>query len=366
MMATLLAAGAPVAAAAIQADADKSIARINQETAIQTTQISADTSKYLASTQKSISDAQIEATKQIASTNNGETTNRLEMQLAALKEARQENASLQREKRDLEKQLNDERIALAKKQAEDYLALGQATLSSRVSQAGMTTGFASAQGSANRLSVTRTLTDRTGTLASTGSLVGTGVSSPPIGGAPLSTTGRVNTANGRQQSTQGLGVARRVTSQSRLLATLQQSSLESSVMTGRPMRGRGVRSGRMARRVSLSRRFTASSGRRSFSAGRALRQVMRSNLEVAGSAPGRRSGSDLARYQAQVSDSPAESFAQFRSRPVMFIGGPAVEVESARHATAPSRSGYNAPELPSSTHTISSGTSNGFFNLPTR
>jgi len=134
--AQVIAAISPMVVAGIQAGADTTIAGINAGAQITMTKMSADTSKALAQNQKDIAMQQARVAQAMNRENNHSTTQRLNMQLVELRDARLENLQLTKERRALEKSYNDERIELAKKQADDNLKLAKATLSAQLTQAG--------------------------------------------------------------------------------------------------------------------------------------------------------------------------------------------------------------------------------------
>lgn len=142
--------------AGIQASADKSIAATNAAATLATTQIQSDTAKYLAETQAEVALYQAETAKEINLINNNGQTERLGMQLAELRAAREDAMASEREKRRIEYEYNQQRIALAWKQADDNYKLAQATLKAQLTQAGLISGFKT-QDSSSGLTVTKTL-----------------------------------------------------------------------------------------------------------------------------------------------------------------------------------------------------------------
>lgn len=358
-MAMMMGPIAAMGAAAAQASADKAIAKTNQQTAIATTQISADTSKYLAETQKAITDQQIATTQQIAQMNNDATTKRLEAQLGELGKARQENNQISRERRDLEYQLNQQRIDLAQRQADDNVQLAKATLSAQISQAGLSQGLSTNPG--NQLAVNRSVGNTTfigGTNAAGGLLPRTNVNpGQPVMAGQLPVRGPVQT--------------NRAVASSQLLSTLRGNALQARAQKNWPARrafkrNRTLRGARTNSAAGLSGSFQAGS----FQAGsyravsRELAYALRSNLDVIGSLPDRRSGSDVSVFQAQVPAS-ASTFAGSRRRSVA-SGSP----EAVPHAVKlPNSLGYNPPAglvMEGSTHSMVNGTSRGFFKMPMR
>lgn len=343
-MAAIIGAGAPMVVASIQANADKQIAKTNQQTAIATTQISADTSKYLAENQKAISEAQMATTQQISAMNNNETTKRLNLQLAELRAAREDNNKIQREKRDIEFKLNQERITLAQRQADDNVKLAKAALSAQISQAGLSQGLATTSSAGNRLNVNR----------SAGTAGGTSLASSTTGGT-LSPR-----APSRLGGLAGNGTGVRAAMSSRLLSALREGSSEATFNA--VTKSRGIRKSRLRKgRRGIGRGYSSVASVPAMSW--QLRRVMQSNLDVIGSSAQRRAGSDLSAFNAQVSLTGGEGYAAYRKRAVAAILTP----ELVPHAEVKSLGGYNRPAmtLEGSTHSLSNN-GRGFFNLPRR
>src|SRR5690606_24110899 len=97
---------------------DKAIAMTNAKAQIEMTNITSNTSKFLSNQQKEIALTQTAVSQQISAQNNSGVTQRLELQLAELRSAREDAAARERERRAIEQQLNDQRIELAQKQAD--------------------------------------------------------------------------------------------------------------------------------------------------------------------------------------------------------------------------------------------------------
>ncbi len=154
--AAIIAAISPMVVANTQAKADIKIAEINSETQKTLTQITSDTSKYLADQQKDIALTQSGIAQQISSQNNAGVTQRLDMQLAELKNARDDARKAEEEKRQLDFYYQQERIDLAQKQANDNLDLAKQTLNAQLTQAGLSQGFSNSTNSGDRLGVSRT------------------------------------------------------------------------------------------------------------------------------------------------------------------------------------------------------------------
>lgn len=152
--AAIFAAMAPIAVAGAQAGAEKAVARIQADAQIQMTVISADTSKYIANQNTGISLEQTAAAERINLLNQNGVTQRLDMQLAELRDAREDAAERERSRLVEEKRLNTERVALAQKQADDNLKLARLSLNAQLTQAGLTSGFGSSRNSSNALTST--------------------------------------------------------------------------------------------------------------------------------------------------------------------------------------------------------------------
>ncbi len=155
-IAAIIAAISPMVVASIQAKADVKIAEINSETQKTLTTITADTSKYLADQQKDIALTQSGIAQQISSQNNAAVTQRLDMQLAQLSDARNDARKAEAEKRQLDYYYQQQRIQLAQKQANDNLDLAKQTLSAQLTQAGLSQGFSNSTNSGDRLGIGRT------------------------------------------------------------------------------------------------------------------------------------------------------------------------------------------------------------------
>jgi hypothetical protein len=141
-LAAITDASTAMAQAAIQAQADVSIGRISAEAALQLTQIAADTNRYLADAQQQIALYQAQAAQVISQTNQDAQTQRLAMQLAELRAARDDAMSAQAEVQQIQGSFDDQRIQLAVQQAEQDLALATQALNAQLVQAGLTSGAA--------------------------------------------------------------------------------------------------------------------------------------------------------------------------------------------------------------------------------
>ena len=135
--AAILGAASPMVMSGIQAAADRDIARINAQTSIATTQIGSNTAMYLAQLQAQTAFSQIQATASINALNQYGVTDRLSMQLNELSSARRDNLLMEREKLGMEWALNQQRMGLAYKQADDNALLGRLTLNAQLVQSGL-------------------------------------------------------------------------------------------------------------------------------------------------------------------------------------------------------------------------------------
>lgn len=167
-LAAIMSAAAPMVAAAIQADADKSIAKTNAETQIKLTEMTSQTSLALADQQAQIAMAQTQAAQDINAKNNQAVTDRLSLQLAQLSAARDAQIQQDEERFEYEQELNKERIALAQQQSDQNVQLAQQTLNAQLTQAGLTSGFDNSRNSGDRLSVSSVASARVGTTGNTG------------------------------------------------------------------------------------------------------------------------------------------------------------------------------------------------------
>jgi len=154
-VAAIAAAVAPIGVAAAEAAADKAIAGINAATTVEVAAIQMDTTKYLATAQAEVALAQAVMSKEINQINNDGQTERLGMQLAEVRAAREDAMAAEREKRWIEMYYNDQRIQLAKEQADANYKLAQATLQANLVQAGLISGVKRIDSSAG-LTVSRT------------------------------------------------------------------------------------------------------------------------------------------------------------------------------------------------------------------
>lgn len=185
-IAAIITAIAPMVIAGIQAKADVDIAKINTKAQIKMTEITADTSKYLAGKQEDIALTQANIAKDISKQNNDFQTKRLDDQLAELRSARTDARQAEQQKQSIEMQYNQERIDLAVKQSNDNLKLARETLNSNLTQAGLTSGFNTTSSEGTRLSETVTTAAGKPEFGTTGSTGGASGSAAGGGGGGLS------------------------------------------------------------------------------------------------------------------------------------------------------------------------------------
>lgn len=152
-LAAMMAAISPMVAAAVQASADKDIAKTNANAQMAMTKMTSETSKYLADQQKGVAVQQAQIAAQISNDNQKATTDRLNMQLASLKQARETTAAQDREKFQYQQQLDQQRIALAKQQSDETIRLANTQLRAQMTQAGISQGFVRSMNSATGLTV---------------------------------------------------------------------------------------------------------------------------------------------------------------------------------------------------------------------
>lgn len=222
-IAAMIAAASPMVAAAMQADADKKIAKINADTQIQMTQITAENSKYLADSQSRMAQQQTATAQQINQTNNDEQTKRLNMQLAEVRASRDQATKAEQDKRAMEKQYNDQRIALAEKQADDNLKLARKTFDAQLTQAGMSSGFSGVNGQGG-LNVQRVTNNSFATGSSAANRFGGALASNTAAGGGL--TGPNLSAGGGTAAKAAASQTQRAFAGNRLLASVQGNNLE--------------------------------------------------------------------------------------------------------------------------------------------
>lgn len=150
-IAGIISAMAPEKIAKIQSQSEIMQAMIQSNAQIQMTQISAETSKYVSNQATRVTLEQTKAAERINTLNQDGVTQRLDMQLAELRSAREDSATREKERLAEEKRLNDERMQLAQKQADDNVKLARQSLNAQLTQAGLQTGFGNSRNSGNAL-----------------------------------------------------------------------------------------------------------------------------------------------------------------------------------------------------------------------
>ncbi len=164
-MAAMMAAVVPAIVASIQANADKAIAKTNADAQIKMTQISADTQKEANRIAENVALTQSATAQQVAAMNNAGVSDRLQMQLAELRSARTDARQAEDQRRQLDDQYNQQRLALAEKQSQQNLDLAKETLAAQLSEAGLRQSYSNSTNSSSRLETTSTL--GVGSVAST-------------------------------------------------------------------------------------------------------------------------------------------------------------------------------------------------------
>ncbi|MBY0371996.1 hypothetical protein K2X33_15025, partial [bacterium] len=228
-MAALFATISGIAIAAIQAGADKDIAQTNANAQMYMTDRTAQNSERLAQMQSQTALQQSQMSSQVAAANNQGVTDRLNMQLAELRNARQEAASAEQQRMALEQQYNDRRIALAEKQADQTMQIAQATLNAQLTQAGLATGTSvSSSGLATTSSTGSASTGSAITnFGTTTQVAGTTQTGTSTGlGLGLTGTSSVTTARGIASTDDAAALAQptQAAAGGRLLASLGTSS----------------------------------------------------------------------------------------------------------------------------------------------
>jgi len=152
-LAAIMAAASPMVAAAIQANADKQIAQINSNTAITNANTQASLQRYSIDQQTGLAKFQAEATQQIAQEKNQKEMAQLQMQLADLAQARQQQADLEREKRANEQANMMQELALKEQQAAQTIQLAQQQRMAQEVAQGLSTGLQTVRDANGRLTV---------------------------------------------------------------------------------------------------------------------------------------------------------------------------------------------------------------------
>ncbi len=154
-LAAMIAAAAPMVAAAIQADADKKIAQINANTAITNANTQAELQRYTMDQQTGLARAQAEATEKMAQEKNQKEMTQLQLQLAELQKSREQQAALVREERQLAQFNLDREIAQQQQLAEQRIQLAQQERLNKLATDGLNTGLQNVRDPGNRLEISR-------------------------------------------------------------------------------------------------------------------------------------------------------------------------------------------------------------------
>jgi hypothetical protein len=146
-MAAMAAAIVPAIVAGEQASADRDIARVQANAQKYMTDSTNANSQRLAEMQQQTAIQTAQMQQAVAQQNNAGVTQRLEMQLASLENARNQAAQAEQQRLALENAYNQQRIALAQKQSDQNVALARSTLSAQLTQAGLSQGTVSSAAS---------------------------------------------------------------------------------------------------------------------------------------------------------------------------------------------------------------------------
>lgn len=274
-LAAIIAAVSPMVAAAVQADADKQIAKTNADAQVTMTKISADTSRKLADQQKDIAFQQAETAKEISEKNQSAVTERLAIQLNELRSAREEASAIEEKKRQYQQELDAQRIQLAQKQAEETQKLASTQLRAQLTAAGLSQGFTRSQDSSTGVPLTRTIAPNTTALSSVASArssASLGLASMPSRAAAVPVRGVAQTVNTTTQSPRGVsGLASRISGEEREPPVPTKQALQKNKSA------KAVQA--LARGVAKAASWVSSA----LSAGPALSETLRKNIAVRGS-----------------------------------------------------------------------------------
>ena len=152
-LAAIMAATAPIVAASMQASADKKIAQINANTAIANATTQANLQKFSIEQQSKIAKDQAEAVEKLAKEKNEKEMAQLQMQLGELKQGREQQAALEREKRDSDRNFVQQEIALKQQAAAQTIQLAQQQRLAAETAQGLNTGFQTGRDSGGRLQI---------------------------------------------------------------------------------------------------------------------------------------------------------------------------------------------------------------------
>ena len=152
-LAAIMAATAPIVAASMQASADKKIAQINANTAIANATTQANLQKFSIEQQSKIAKDQAEAVEKLAKEKNEKEMAQLQMQLGELRQGREQQAALEREKRDSDRNFVQQEIALKQQAAAQTIQLAQQQRLAAETAQGLNTGFQTGRDSGGRLQI---------------------------------------------------------------------------------------------------------------------------------------------------------------------------------------------------------------------
>jgi len=150
-----ISAAAPIAVAGIQAGTDRAIAGINARAAVQMSLIESAATEYIADDQAQVAIYQALTAQRINNINQQGVTDRLAMQLESLREARHDAEQAEREKMMIEYQYNEQRIRLAKYEADQQAALARMQFGLQMTMAGMSGPFG--YGNSSRLTISNAI-----------------------------------------------------------------------------------------------------------------------------------------------------------------------------------------------------------------
>ena len=216
---------AQVEIAQIQSRTDQNITAMNDQTQLDMTKITSDTSKYMANLQSNIALTQANIAQQINTQNQGSQTQRLQMQLSQLQAARQDALAAQYSKQAIQTEFDQERINLAQTQAADNVALAKQTLEMNLSAAGMSQGYANSPSTGGGLVATPAYQNANSGVASSTSLASAGGGS--VGG-PLGALGQATAGTGASLDAAGGQSAEQVRGDSSSNVSIANTSLKSS------------------------------------------------------------------------------------------------------------------------------------------
>ena len=155
-LAAIMAAAAPIVVASMQAKADEKIAQTNANTAITNANTQANLQKFSIEQQSKIAKDQAEAVEKLAKEKNEKEMTQLQMQLGELKQGREQQTALEREKRDSDRNFTQQELALKQQAAAQTIQLAQQQRLAAETAQGLNTGFQTGRDSGGRLEISRT------------------------------------------------------------------------------------------------------------------------------------------------------------------------------------------------------------------